>query len=259
MTGGATRHDSEWRALQALAAEIDAGELDVVAVHDGARPLAGPDLFAAVLAAAREHGGALPGRPAPGLLDRRPPRRCRATWSACRPRRRSGPGRCSMHTVRGDATASRAPTPLPASSATPTGESRRCPSSASQPQDHLPRGRAVAERLAVLDVSASSSRTSSSSPDPARRRPAPRRGAPRSDRPGAATSRRGRSRAGPSSSATTAAGSTTGRADLEQPVPLDRGADVAVLDRLDGVGHRPDAHDDLAVRRRTATHPARKP
>ncbi|MFC6286038.1 2-C-methyl-D-erythritol 4-phosphate cytidylyltransferase [Nocardioides sp. GCM10027113] len=58
--GGATRHASEWQALRALAPEIEAGEIDVVAVHDAARPLAGPELFAATVAAAREHGGALP-------------------------------------------------------------------------------------------------------------------------------------------------------------------------------------------------------
>ncbi len=40
VTGGDTRHGSEWQALQVLAAEIDAGGIDVVAVHDGARPLA---------------------------------------------------------------------------------------------------------------------------------------------------------------------------------------------------------------------------
>jgi len=68
VTGGASRHDSEWRALQVLAAEIDAGDLDVVAVHDGARPLASPTLFRAVLGAAREHGGALPAAPLTGLL-----------------------------------------------------------------------------------------------------------------------------------------------------------------------------------------------
>ena len=71
VTGGSTRHGSEWNALQALAAEIDAGELDVVAVHDGARPLATSALFAAVLAAAQEHGGALPAAPLPGLVTDR--------------------------------------------------------------------------------------------------------------------------------------------------------------------------------------------
>lgn len=68
VTGGASRHDSEWSALRVLAAEIDAGDLDLVAVHDGARPLASPALFRAVLDAAREHGGALPAAALPGLL-----------------------------------------------------------------------------------------------------------------------------------------------------------------------------------------------
>jgi len=68
VTGGASRHESEWRALQVLAAEVDAGGLDVVAVHDGARPLASPALFAAVIEAAREHGGAVPAAPLTGLL-----------------------------------------------------------------------------------------------------------------------------------------------------------------------------------------------
>ena len=66
--GGATRHGSEWAALQALAPEIEAGEVDVVAIHDGARPLAGESLFAATIAAARETGGALPGVRLSGLI-----------------------------------------------------------------------------------------------------------------------------------------------------------------------------------------------
>ena len=37
--GGATRHASEWAALQALAALHEAGDVDVVAVHDGATNL----------------------------------------------------------------------------------------------------------------------------------------------------------------------------------------------------------------------------
>jgi len=68
--GGATRHASEWHALQALADDVDGGRLDVVAVHDGARPLAGTALFEETLAAAREHGGALPVVDLPGLLGR---------------------------------------------------------------------------------------------------------------------------------------------------------------------------------------------
>ena len=58
--GGETRHASEWAALRALAAEIESGSIDVVAIHDGARPMAGTDLFASTIEAAREHGGALP-------------------------------------------------------------------------------------------------------------------------------------------------------------------------------------------------------
>lgn len=58
--GGATRHGSEWNALRFLAPAIEAGEVDVVAIHDGARPLAPARLFADTITAAREHGGALP-------------------------------------------------------------------------------------------------------------------------------------------------------------------------------------------------------
>lgn len=70
VTGGATRHGSEWAALQALASEIESGAIDVVAIHDGARPLAGTGLFGAVVSAARERGGAIPGVRLPGLLAR---------------------------------------------------------------------------------------------------------------------------------------------------------------------------------------------
>lgn len=65
--GGAERHDSEDRALQALRADIEAGEIDVVAIHDGARPLAPADLFTAVLAAAERTGGAVPAVAVPPL------------------------------------------------------------------------------------------------------------------------------------------------------------------------------------------------
>ncbi len=68
--GGATRHASEWAAVQVLAGEIEAGSIEVVAIHDGARPLAGTALFDTVVAAAREHGGALPVTPLTGLLPR---------------------------------------------------------------------------------------------------------------------------------------------------------------------------------------------
>jgi 2-C-methyl-D-erythritol 4-phosphate cytidylyltransferase len=58
VAGGATRADSVRHGLDAV--PIDA---DIVVVHDAARPLASPALFAAVLAALREEGvdGAIPG------------------------------------------------------------------------------------------------------------------------------------------------------------------------------------------------------
>jgi 2-C-methyl-D-erythritol 4-phosphate cytidylyltransferase len=66
--GGATRHESEYRALRHLAGEIRAGAVEVVLVHDAARPLAAPDLTGRVLAAARRGGGAVPGVPVDGVL-----------------------------------------------------------------------------------------------------------------------------------------------------------------------------------------------
>lgn len=60
VVGGESRHASEWAALKALAGPIEANEIDVVVIHDAARPLAGPRLFADVIAAAAEHGGAIP-------------------------------------------------------------------------------------------------------------------------------------------------------------------------------------------------------
>jgi 2-C-methyl-D-erythritol 4-phosphate cytidylyltransferase len=69
VTGGPTRHASEWCALSLLADDIEAGELDVVAMHDAARPLASPDLYARVLVAASERGGAIPVAPLDHLVD----------------------------------------------------------------------------------------------------------------------------------------------------------------------------------------------
>lgn len=69
-TGGATRHESEWRALQVLAPAIEAGALDVVAVHDAARPRATAALFAATVEVARKHGGAIPVVELSGLIAR---------------------------------------------------------------------------------------------------------------------------------------------------------------------------------------------
>lgn len=70
VAGGSSRHGSEWNALRSLARDIDSGTVDVVVIHDAARPLTGRALFADVVHAAREHGGAVPGRLQSGLLDR---------------------------------------------------------------------------------------------------------------------------------------------------------------------------------------------
>lgn len=66
--GGEERHDSEWNALQALAPLIESGEIDVVAIHDAARPLAPVSLYQEVVAAARAHGGAIPTVPVDHLV-----------------------------------------------------------------------------------------------------------------------------------------------------------------------------------------------
>lgn len=63
--GGSTRHGSEWAALRHLAAAIRTGDPDVVAIHDGARPVVPRELIEATVAAAREHGAAVPGLPLP--------------------------------------------------------------------------------------------------------------------------------------------------------------------------------------------------
>lgn len=68
--GGSTRHGSEWAAISILAGVIESGDIDVVAIHDAARPLAGVDLFTRIIEGARNTGGAIPVVPAAGLLTR---------------------------------------------------------------------------------------------------------------------------------------------------------------------------------------------
>jgi 2-C-methyl-D-erythritol 4-phosphate cytidylyltransferase len=68
VTGGETRHRSEWAALELLAASIEAGEIEVVALHDAARPLAPTALYEAVLATAARLGGAIPVAPLRDLV-----------------------------------------------------------------------------------------------------------------------------------------------------------------------------------------------
>jgi 2-C-methyl-D-erythritol 4-phosphate cytidylyltransferase len=59
--GGSTRHGSEDRALQHLAPAVATGEVDLVLIHDAARPLCSPNLVIQLLEAAAAHGGAVPG------------------------------------------------------------------------------------------------------------------------------------------------------------------------------------------------------
>lgn len=58
--GGQTRHDSEFNALKYLSSDILDESIDVVLIHDGARPLASSRLFHEIAMAAHLHGGALP-------------------------------------------------------------------------------------------------------------------------------------------------------------------------------------------------------
>ena len=60
--GGADRAGSERAAFTVLADDVATGRIALIAVHDGARPLASPALWRTVLSAAAEHGGALPAR-----------------------------------------------------------------------------------------------------------------------------------------------------------------------------------------------------
>ncbi len=57
--GGDSRHQSEYCALNALRERIASGDVGMVLVHDGARPLVTPDEIARLIQAAREVGGAL--------------------------------------------------------------------------------------------------------------------------------------------------------------------------------------------------------
>lgn len=59
--GGATRHGSEQAGLAAVQALVDDGlDVELIAIHDGARPFLTAALLGALLDAAREVGGAVP-------------------------------------------------------------------------------------------------------------------------------------------------------------------------------------------------------
>lgn len=61
VVGGASRHDSELAALRHLEPEIRSGAVDIVLVHDGARPLISPGLIHSLIDVAVAHGGVFPG------------------------------------------------------------------------------------------------------------------------------------------------------------------------------------------------------
>jgi len=66
--GGDSRHASESNVLRHLASDIDSGAIDVVVIHDAARPVAGPDMFVTALSVAREFGGAIPAIPVADVI-----------------------------------------------------------------------------------------------------------------------------------------------------------------------------------------------
>jgi 2-C-methyl-D-erythritol 4-phosphate cytidylyltransferase len=66
--GGDSRHSSEFNVLAYLAADIESGSIDVVLIHDAARPLAGPGMFVTALSVAREFGGAVPAVTVPDVV-----------------------------------------------------------------------------------------------------------------------------------------------------------------------------------------------
>ena len=61
VAGGESRHQSESHGLEALAGRIEAGFVDIVVIHDGARPFMTTDLLHATIEAARRSDPADPG------------------------------------------------------------------------------------------------------------------------------------------------------------------------------------------------------
>lgn len=70
--GGDSRHASEFNVLRYLADDIESGAVDVVLIHDAARPLAGSDMFDMALSVAREFGGAIPALTIPDVVQQGP-------------------------------------------------------------------------------------------------------------------------------------------------------------------------------------------
>ncbi len=60
VNGGRSRHRSEARGLEALSDRIQSKSVDLVAIHDGARPYLSPSLLERLFRHAHLHGGAIP-------------------------------------------------------------------------------------------------------------------------------------------------------------------------------------------------------
>ncbi|WP_447711163.1 IspD/TarI family cytidylyltransferase [Mycobacterium sp. C31M] len=67
VSGGDSRHESEFNMLRHIAPDIESGAVDIVLIHDAARPLAGPAMMRSALETARRFGGAVPAVEAVGL------------------------------------------------------------------------------------------------------------------------------------------------------------------------------------------------
>lgn len=72
ITAATSRQDSIHGALKHLAHDIESGSVDLVLVHDAARPLCRPDLMARGIAIADEVGGAVPVVDGDDLMEVRP-------------------------------------------------------------------------------------------------------------------------------------------------------------------------------------------
>lgn len=68
IAGGASRHESEQNALDHLREAILGERIDVVLVHDAARPLAGAAMMRQAVSVAAAFGGAVPAIPATSLI-----------------------------------------------------------------------------------------------------------------------------------------------------------------------------------------------
>jgi 2-C-methyl-D-erythritol 4-phosphate cytidylyltransferase len=63
VAGGATRQESERAGLSPLRSRVAAGEIDLIGIHDGARPFLTIELLDRLVEAATRHGGAIPAMP----------------------------------------------------------------------------------------------------------------------------------------------------------------------------------------------------